>query len=323
MLDNSIALPAKFAEIRVRGRTTLVPSAEIEGRTVIVSGKLFKLAAIRDADIAAGELIRDPAAFIGALRNSALSADVLTFFQRPPRVSPLFEFPFEWDNYAAAATSTFEGWWNKLPQETRKNVRRAAKRGVTVRTAPFDDALARGIWRLCNESPMRQGKRFWHFGKDFATVKHEHATYLERSEFVAAFFQDELIGFIKMVYVDSIAFILHILAANAHADKRPINALLAKSVEICAQRGVSHLIYDRYLYGNKTGSSLMEFKRRNGFEPIRFPRYYIPLNLKGRIFVALKLYRGLVGLLPGPVLRVALAARNGISRLKNANLENG
>jgi len=181
---------------------------------------------------------------------------------------------------------------------------------------PYDDALVRGIHKLCNESPVRQGRPFWHYGKNFATVKREHATFLEQSEFIGAYFQDELIGFIKMVYVDRMAVILHILAFNSHYDKRPLNALLTKAVEICAQKKVSYFVYGKYVYGNKTDRSLVEFKRRNGFEQINFPRYYIPLTLKGRVYIGLRLYRGAVGLLPEPVLKRLLRIRDWLNKRK-------
>jgi hypothetical protein len=310
MSTNSVSLPAGFAEIRVKGKTTLVPSVEIEGRTVIVTGKWLKVAAIREQNIVEGELVKTPDSFLRALKSSELKADILTFFQRPPDVAPKFKLPFEWDNYAAIPITTFENWWESVPQETRKNTRRAAKREVVVKSVPFDDELARGIHNLCNETPVRQGKPFWHYGKDFETVRHEHATYLERSEFIGAFFQGELIGFIKMVYVDRIAFIVSILAANAHYDKRPINALIAKAVEVCVSKGAGYFVYDQYVYGNKTQSSLIELKRRNGFEPIQFPRYFVPLTWKGKLAVSLRLYRGAVGLLPAPVLNTVLAVRN-------------
>jgi hypothetical protein len=150
-------------------------------------------------------------------------------------------------------------------------------------------------------------------------VKRDHAAYLERSDFVAAYFKDELIGFIKMVHVDRVAFILHILASNAHYDKRPINALIARAVEICALKGAGYFVYDQYVYGNKTHSSLVELKRRNGFEPVNFPRYYVPLSWKGKIAVALRLHRGAVGLLPAPVLKMAIAARDWLYE-KRANV---
>ncbi len=309
-MENAITLPAELAEIRVKGKTTFVPSAQIQGRTVIVTGNWLKQAAIHDQDMVEGELVANPGDFIAALKRSGINADYFTFFQRPPDIAPKFKFHFDWDNYAAVRITTFDAWWESLPQETRKNVRRSAKRGMAVRSAPYDEELARGIHKLYNEAPMRQGKPFWHFGKDFDTIKREHATYLERSEFIGAYYQDELIGFIKMVYVDQIAFILHILAANAHYDKRPINALIARAVEVCVGRQIKYFVYDHYVYGNKTDSSLVELKRRNGFEQINFPRYYVPLTWRGKLAVSLRLYRGLVGLLPAPILKRALAVRN-------------
>jgi len=299
----------KQVEIRVWGRNILVPAAEICGYTVVAQGGHIKVASILDEGIADGGLVSDPDAFLAGLKQSGLKADVLTFFQRPPDVTPRFKHHFDWDNYAVVDTSNFDAWWEKLPQEARKNTRRSAKRGVVVTSVPYDDALARGIHKLCNESPVRQGKPFWHYGKDFETIQREHGTYLERSEFVAAYFENELIGFIKMVYVGRLAVILHILAFNAHYDKRPLNALITKAVEICSQKGVNYFVYGNYIYGNKKDSSLVEFKRRNGFEQLNFPRYYVPLTLKGRIYVGLRLYRGLVGLLPGPVLNLLLKVR--------------
>ena len=67
-----------------------------------------------------------------------------------------------------------------------------------------------------------------------------------------------------------------------HFDKRPNNALIAKAVEICATEGKSHFIYGSYVYYDPN-SSLTEFKRRNGFEPVALPRYFIPLTLKGKL----------------------------------------
>ena len=307
-----ICMALKQVEVRVSGKNTLVPAAEIFGRTVVAKGGGVKEASILDDQLAPGELVTDPTAFVTALKASGLKADYLTFFQRPPETAPKFKLHFEMDNYAVVDTTNYEGWWEKLPQEARKNTRRSAKRGVVVKSVPYDDALAQGIHKLCNESPVRQGKPFWHYGKDFETVKREHGTFLDRSEFVAAYFQDELIGFIKMVYVDRLAVILHIIAFNSHYDKRPLNALITKAVEICSQKGVGYFVYGNYIYGNKKDSSLVEFKRRNGFEQIDFPRYYVPLTFKGKIFVALRLYRGVVGLLPGPAINLLLKIRDRI-----------
>ena len=109
----------------------------------------------------------------------------------------------------------------------------------------------------------------------------ENETYLERSEFIGAFYEDTLIGFIKMTYVDRVATLIQILAKNEQHDKRPMNALLAHAMEICESKHMSCLVYGKYVYGKKNDSSLAEFKRRNGFEQVNFLRYYVPLNERG------------------------------------------
>ena len=63
----------------------------------------------------------------------------------------------------------------------------------------------------------------------------------------------------------------------------------------------------------------MEFKRRNGFEQINFPRYYIPLTLKGQVFVRMRLYRGLSGLIPEPILEPLLSLRTWYYKTMSAN----
>jgi hypothetical protein len=311
-------MAVKFMEIRIRGRQTRVPCVEIEGRTVVAVGKHVKVASVFDDDVMEGEMVKDPKTFVAELKRSGLKADVLTFFQRVPDTTPKFPFHHTTDNYAVVPITTFEAWWDALPQESRKNARRAAKRGVEVKVSTFDDELVRGIKKIFDESPVRQGRRFWHFGKDHATVKMEQGTYLERSEFIGAYFEGELIGIVKFVYVDKLAYLLTIIGMNAHWDKRPMNAMLAKAIEVCAQKKAGYFVYGNYIYGKKSDSSLVEFKRRNGFVQADFPRYYVPLTLKGKIYVALRMYRGLSGSLPAPMLSAAWRVREFLYRFKKA-----
>jgi hypothetical protein len=311
---------AKLEEVRFSGKTFYVPSAEICSRTVVVTGKWIRTAQIKDEDIVEGVTVEDPESFIAKLRESELKADVFTFAQRPPEITPKYDYQWEWNNWAAIPTTSFKQWWESLPQESRKNVRRAARRGVTVKIVPFDDGLVTGVHRIYNHTPVRDGRVFWHFGKDFETVRRELATYLDRSEFIGAYWNGELIGFVKMVYVDHIAMLMHIISMNEHYDKRPMNALIAKAAEFCEQKGISHLIYGQFIYGNKRRSSLVEFKRRNGFEQVNFPRYYVPLTLSGEVFVRLRLYRGLTGLIPEPILQPLLSLRASYYKLISTKL---
>jgi hypothetical protein len=306
----------ELSEIRIAGKTLHVPSVEICGRTVVTRGKRIRTAQIKDEQVVEGVSVEDPESFIGRIKQSGLNADIFTFTQRSSEGASKYDYHFEWDNWAAIATSSFKDWWeNRLPQESRKNVRRAAKRGVTVSVVPFDDELVEGVHRIYNETPVRQGKRFWHFGKDLQTVRRELATYLDRTTFIGAYCNQELIGFLKMVRVNRVATVFHILSMNTHYDKRPMNAMIAKAVEFCEQEGMTHFIYGQFVYGNKHQSSLLEFKRRNGFEQINYPRYYVPLTVKGQIFVRLRLYKGPSGLLPEPVLQRVLSCRAWLSKL--------
>ncbi len=195
----------------------------------------------------------------------------------------------------------------------KQNVKKSAKRGVVVRVAPFDDRFVQGIVDIYNESPVRQGRAFWHYGKDFATIKNETAHCLEKSEFIGAYCGEEIHGFVKLLRIGVANDLVLIVSKQSHFDKKPTNALIAKAVEVCAQKGVPYLTYAKFAYGNKATSSLVEFKRRHGFERVNYPQY-VPLTLKGRIAVRLKLYRELKDVLPEKVLHVLGNMRAGLYR---------
>lgn len=296
-------------EIRVAGRTVYVPSAKVCNQTVVVTGNWLRIAAVKDEELVEGQIFDHPAAFVEGVRQSGLPADTFSFAQKLPETAPKYDFKFYWDNWAALPITGYKAWWEKLPHQTRTNVRRAAKCGISVRSAEFNDEFVSGVHAIYNETRIRQGKPFWHFGKDFDRVKHETATYLDRSEFLGAYLDGQLIGFIKIVQVDRVARIIHILSRVEQQDKRPTNALLAKAVELCEQKGMSLLIYGKYRYCESENSSLTEFKRRHGFEERRFPRYFCPLNMKGKLAVSIGLMRGVKEMFPAPLKRLARMVR--------------
>src|SRR5579871_5054393 len=126
-------MPMSEVEIQVMGKAVKVPAAEICGRTFIARGGRVKIAAVLEDAVTAGELVSDPAKCVEELKRSGLKADVLSFFQRPPDVTPKFPYHFDMDNYAAIDTTDYNAWWNGLSQETRRNSRLAAKKGVEVK----------------------------------------------------------------------------------------------------------------------------------------------------------------------------------------------
>jgi hypothetical protein len=298
-----------YGELSIRGKTVRVPMAEVGGRSVAVSGRYPKMASVRDEEWLEGGWISDVTTFIPALRTSGLNADVFSF---SGALAEQVEIPgtlSEVDNVAVIDTQNFKVWWEALPQEARKNTRRAAKRGVTVDVVAFDDSLVRGIKTIYDEAAIRQGRRFWHYGKDIDVVRRENGTYLDRSVFLGAFAEGQLIGFMKWVRVGDVARIMQILCLNAHQDKRPIIALIAKAAETCHKQGCRYLVYGKYTYGNKGDSSITEFKRRLGFQQLDYLRYHVALTLQGRVALALGLQHGVQGLLPAWLLRKLLAWR--------------
>jgi hypothetical protein len=168
---------------------------------------------------------------------------------------------------------------------------------------PFDETLVRGIQEIYNESPVRQGRRFPHYGKEFEKVYREEATFLDCSVFIGAFIGDKLIGFIKLVHDETgtQAGLMNILSMIQHRDKAPTNALIAQAVRTCAERRISYLVYSNFAYGGKQESSLSRFKEVNGFQRIDLPRYYVPLTRLGRAAFRLGLHRKLADYLPESV----------------------
>ena len=298
-------------EICVRGKYYFVPTIEVNGHNVIVNGKFIKVASIHAEEWLVSE-IEDPERCIDLLRNTSdarMKSDIFTFAQKLPNLDPKFNYPMELESWAVINLKNFDEWWEALPQETRKNTRRSAKRGVVVSVRNLDDKLVADIMELNNSSPLRQGRAFDHYGKTFDQVKKDQSSFPGRSDYICAYSGDELIGFIKIVLCGKVATILQIITKDSAYDKRPGNALIVKLVQHCFDIGMAHLLYGKYVYGNKRTSSLIEFKKRHGFVEVLVPRYYVPLTAKGRIGMVFNLHRDLVGILPESVLRLAVNLR--------------
>ncbi len=297
-------------EVNVKGQWISVPALQVDGTAIVVRGRWLRKAIVEGEEWLERELA-DPALCVSELKahRSRLPADVFSFVQKIPCTSPKYSYPMEWHSVAAVRVTTFKEWWDGLPQETRKNVRRSQKRGVVVTIRELDDRLIHGIIDVNNDSPLRQNVPFTHFGKPFDEVKKDQSSFAGRSDFVCAHVGEELIGFIKIVYRGEVASILQILPRATHYDKRPANALLARAVELCAEKGISYLTYGMFKYGNKSESSLLEFKVRNGFEELLVPRYYVPLTPRGALALKLNAHRGLLGILPPRAIAIALKAR--------------
>ena len=263
---------------------------EVCGKEVRIRGRLIRIAFL---DAEGYQFLEDPEAALRALRSSGTRADLFTFVQRLSDSAPKYAYPMERDNIAALRVTSFDDWLkNQIDFKARNKVRKAGKNGVVLREVPFDDDLIKGISAVYNESPIRQGKRFWHYGKDLDTVRKMTATFLEQSTFIGAFLDGNMIGFVKLVSDESgsQAGLMHIVSMIQHRDKAPTNALIAEAVRSCAERQISYLWYANFSYGKKQSDSLADFKRNNGFKRFEPPRYYVPLTIAGKIALRLGLH---------------------------------
>jgi hypothetical protein len=273
----------------------MTASLRIHDHEVVISGRLLKEVRLKEEWY---EDLERPEELISALAERRHEADILTFWQRLPDVAPHHPYYKEWEEIAVLPVTTYDHWWsNQIKSRLRGVIRKSAKQGVTVQEVEFTDDFVRGITRIFNEAPMRQGRPFCHYGKNFDVVKSEFSRFLSRELLIGAYCEGELIGFMMIAKAGNYALTGQIISLISQRDKGTNNCLMAKAVEICAREKIPYLVYLHWGRG-----SLSEFKRRNGFEKTRLPRYYVPLTARGRLALRLGLHNGLVPKIPQTML---------------------
>ncbi len=215
------------------------------------------------------------------------------------------------DNIALLQITSYEDWWNKIGKKTRNMVRKAEKSGIQTKMTEPNEKLAEGIWKIYNETPIRQERAFPHYGTPLNAVR-EGVLSSQNCTFIGAYFQDELAGFIQLVHGDNVTLISQILSLQKHWDKAVNNALIAKAIEVCADKRIRWLMYGRM--GNHP--TLDAFKQNNGFTQSSLTRYYIPLTNKGKIAAKLGLHREVKDALPTSIKYPLIPIYNWISRNK-------
>ena len=288
--------------IRWRGAPIATDAIRAENKVFIISGRLLKTASLKDEW---RDDVIDPGAVIRILKSSPTRIDILKFWQRIPETEPKYNYYYESQQVAAIPITNYQTWWEtQINSNTRRLVRKSEKQGVTTIEAKLDDELILGITKMFNERPIRRGKRFWHYGKDFETVKKDMLLDLNEAIFIGAYHDKELIGFIKLILTDKYAMITLILDKMGHRDKAPMNAMIAKAVKICIERKIPFLTYTLWRRGGHA-----YFQERNGFQRISVPEYYVGLTLRGKLALRAGLHKGLKGLIPDTAKARLLAAR--------------
>ena len=133
--------------------------------------------------------LEDPFSFIQELKQSGLRADIFTFVRHVNNRIPRHAFYQQAEKIAVLPITTYDEWFTKrLHNKPRNMIRKALKSGIEIRLEEFSDPLLQGIKAIYDETPIRQGKRNWHYSEDLETIRREHGTFLDRSQFIAVLF---------------------------------------------------------------------------------------------------------------------------------------
>ena len=291
--------PVHLRESVVKGVSTRIPCLEIGGQIYTLTDGPVRTVSLEDDWY---DDVRCPESVLDALRGpTGPGADLFTFWQRPPDIKPVYGYYHEFDELAVLPISTYEEWWsNTIKSRIRTTIRKSAKQGVEVREVSYDDAFVEGMMGIFNEASVRQGRPFWHYGKDFDTVKAQFSRFVYRERMIGAYYEDKMIGFVMLGDAGRFSLLGQILSSMHHRDKAPNNALMAKSVELAAQQDHEQLVYWYW-----SDDPLSEFKRRCGFQKVQAPRYYVPLTYKGALALKIGAHRGLRTMVP-PIIKQRL-----------------
>lgn len=273
----------------------------VGGTEIAIGGRLVKTARLRHEWF---EYLYDPKETIDQLQHCRPVADVFTFVQDINKTYSGLSFAKEMDSLAILPVVSYEKWWNALHFKVRNKIRKARKSGVELRQVALDDQLATDVELIYNESPIRQGKKFWHYGKNADVIKQDLSSFPDRTFFTGAYCEGELIGFMKLYEGENILRTVHIIAKLSHRDKPIQDALIAKAVEICAQKQLAFLHYGSWSLGG-----LGTFKIKHGFARVDAPRYFVPLTAWGRLSLRLGLHHPIHDVLPQKCVEGLLDAR--------------
>jgi len=244
--------------------------------------------------------VNDADKIICDIKNKNIKANIFTFWILFQESNILCKYYMEYDPIAVIPIKSYEHWYNnQINAGARKAIRHSQKKNVIIKTMFFDETLARGIFNILSETPIRQNRIFKHYNKTFEEIKDEFSLDAEKCVFICAYYENELIGFIKLMCSKNIAVPYGMVSKIEHRDKSSQNALIAKAIDICVGKNIKYLVYGKWSAG-----SLNNFKINNGCMKYNIPRYYIPLTIFGRFLISFKLHKGVSNLMPSTIRKI-------------------
>jgi len=223
--------------------------------------------------------------------------------------------PKEWattkEDIAYIEIHSYAEWLERIGKKTRNMIRKANKAGIKTKIVEPNDIFAEGVRRIFNETPLRQGRGFPHYGDSLAQVRNQ-LSLLENCTYIGASLQDELVGFVQLAHGDNLTNISQILSLQKYWDKAINNALIAKTIEVCAEKGIRRIMYG----GMGNHPSLDNFKQSNGFTQFRLTRYYIPLTRRGKTATKFGMHKEIGDNLPSAIKYPLIRLYNWTSRTR-------
>jgi hypothetical protein len=273
----------------------------IENKEVSVHGRFFRTAKLRHEWC---DFLQDIPAALPQLRTGRRVADVFTFVRDIGDETDALPYPHQPTSIAVMPVTTHEKWWNDIGFKPRNKIRKGQKSGVVTSLIALNDDFARQVEAIYNEAPLRQGRKFFHYGKKASEIKEELSSFLDRSIIIGAYIDRELVGFMKLFRASRTLRTIHIIAKLAHREKCAMDVLISKAVELCEQNGLKY-----FHYGSWTDGGVGAFRSKHGFEPMEVQRYFVPLTAKGKLMLKLNFHRPLRERLPGSCVQPLLKLR--------------
>ena len=238
--------------------------------------------------------------------------DVFTFVERK-WCCPLPNQPKGWSktkrDIAMLKVPSYDSWLEAVGKKTRNMIRKAEKSGIKTEITNLNEIVIKGIWNIYNETPIRQGRSFPHYGTSLQDIDGNSRS-AKNCTWIGSFLEGELVGFIQLMHGDNVAVIAQILSFQKYWDKAINNALIAKTVEFCSTKQVPWIIYG----GMGNHPSLDKFKESNNFTKLTLTRYYVPLTKKGKVTTSLGLYKTKKELVPNRLKGIAIPVYSWVSK---------
>ena len=172
-----------------------------------------------------------------------------TFVQRTfLRLGERYSFPSINESVSLLRINSFDNWWRlQIRSEERNRIKRAERKGIVVRLAEIDENFISSSQKIYNETPIRQGRRYTGYGLSLKAVSEKFSN-LKQSDVFGAYYRDELVGLLWMVYGNSVVRIRSFVSLVQHRDKSPNNALMAEGVRRSFEKGFRFIVYEKMGY---------------------------------------------------------------------------